>query len=66
MALDEPTDKDTKLDEDGVSVCIATELLEQLGGVTVDFHQSMYAGAGFSVKPTKNQGSDCSSGGCAC
>ena len=66
MALDEPTEKDTKHEEDGLSVCIDSELLEQLGGVVVDFHQSMYAGSGFSVRPAKKQATDCSNSGCAC
>ena len=62
MALDEPNDDDKVFEEGGFKFCINSELLEKIGGVTLDLTYM-----GFAVEPqiplASAGGSSC--GGCS-
>lgn len=67
MALDEPTPEDKVFEQNGFKFCIAADLLETVGGVTIDLTYM-----GFSVEPEiplantggSSCGGSCSSGSC--
>ena len=61
LALDEPQDNDEIVEGEGFNVVADKGLLEQMGGISVDFRESAF-GAGFVVRPRgENVG-----GSCAC
>ena len=65
--LDEPTPEDKVFEQDGFTFCIAGDLLETVGGVSIDLTYM-----GFSVEPEiplantggSSCGGSCSSGSC--
>ena len=67
LALDEPTPEDKVFEQDGFTFCIAGDLLETVGGVSIDLTYM-----GFSVEPEiplantggSSCGGSCSSGSC--
>ena len=59
MALDEPNDADEVHQEQGFSVVIEKDLLDKLGGVSIDFEQSRWFGSGFRVTATRNASGAC-------
>ena len=61
MALDESTESDETVDGDGFKVVADKALLEQMGGVAVDYRESAF-GAGFVIRPL----GDHVGGSCAC
>ncbi|MFH2009115.1 MAG: hypothetical protein ABI333_21170 [bacterium] len=63
MALDEPNDKDEIQKVDGFSVFAEKQLLEQVGGVTVDYTVTGF-GEGFSIKSGNQSPTEC--GSCSC
>ena len=74
MALDEPKDDDSVQDENGFQLIIQQSLLDQTGGLSVDFLTGPLR-KGFQIQASSQSGgcsssgcgpSDCSSGGCAC
>ncbi len=61
LALDEPKEKDETVDGEGFKVVAEKSLLEQMGGITVDYRKSAFGG-GFVIRPKgENIG-----GSCAC
>jgi len=60
MALDEPKDTDEVVDGDGFKVVADKSLLEEMGGVKVDYRKSAFGG-GFIIQPEGDF-----SGSCAC
>lgn len=61
LALDEPKDNDEIVDGEGFKVVADKALLEQMGGISVDFRASMF-GAGFVIRPKGEH----VGGSCAC
>ena len=61
MALDEPKDDDQIVKEDGITYLINKQLFEQVKPVTVDFIDSAYGGAGFSIASSLVKGGTCGS-----
>ena len=67
LALDEPTPEDKVFEQNGFTFCIAGDLLETVGGVSIDLTYM-----GFSVEPEiplantggSSCGGSCSSGSC--
>lgn len=63
MALDEPKDSDEQYEFDGLNFVIDKQLLEQTGGVCVDFIQRGFFG-GYQIEPktplAKGAGGGCS------
>lgn len=59
MALDEPSSNDEVHKEQGFDVVIEKNLLNQLGGVRIDFEKSKWRGAGFRITPTYGSGGSC-------
>jgi Fe-S cluster assembly iron-binding protein IscA len=67
LALDEPKDGDETFEFDELKFIVEKSLLEQTGGIKVDFANHAFGG-GFkidSVKPLSNSGSN-SCGSCSC
>lgn len=64
LALDEPKESDEKYEFDGLNFVIDKQLLEQTGGVCVDFIQRGFFG-GYQIEPknplSKGAGGSCSS-----
>ena len=60
MALDEPQDTDEVVDGEGFTVVADKSLVEELGGIKIDYRKSAFGG-GFVIQP---QGAY--SGSCAC
>jgi Fe-S cluster assembly iron-binding protein IscA len=60
MALDESKDSDEVIEGEGFSVVVDKSLLEEMGGIKVDYRNSVF-GAGFTIVPMGEF-----SGGCAC
>lgn len=68
MVLDEPRDKDKEFGFDGFKIVVEEALLEQTGGVRIDFADN-YFGGGFSiqsVKPLSAFGGESACGSCSC
>lgn len=61
LALDEPKDNDETVEGEGFNVVADKALLEQMGGISVDFRESMF-GAGFVIRPSGEH----AGGSCAC
>lgn len=61
LALDEPSEVDQVITENGYTFCIEKELVEKVGTVAIDFTYM-----GFSVEPaiSLGGGASCSVGGC--
>ncbi len=60
MALDELKENDERINGEGFTVVVDKELLEQMGGVLVDYRESPFGG-GFIVRPKgENFSSSCS------
>ncbi len=60
MALDEPTENDEIIEDNGVSYLIEKTLLEQVKPINVDYVETP-RGAGFSITSNLPQGESCSS-----
>ena len=63
LALDEPTPEDKVFEQDGFTFCIAGDLLETVGGVSIDLTYM-----GFSVEPEiplANTGGSSCGGSCS-
>ena len=66
LALDEPKDNDTTVEESGVTFLVDKELMTSCAGIKVDFMESGMR-SGFSITstiPLAGGGGGCSSGGC--
>jgi len=61
--LDEPKDSDEVVKVNGFSVVAERSLLEQFGGVTIDYMSSGWS-EGFRITPGKPTESSC--GSCSC
>lgn len=61
LALDEPNNEDKTFTVDGFTFCVNTELMETIGGATVDL-----TCMGFTVTPVNELpgGGGCGGGGC--
>ena len=60
LALDEPSDRDAVQSEDGFDLIMEKALLNQLGGVSIDFVTYQWLGSkGFSVTPKQQGGGSC-------
>ena len=60
LALDEPSDQDAVQKEDGFDLVMEKALLNQLGGVSIDFVTYQWLGGkGFSVIPKHQAASSC-------
>jgi Fe-S cluster assembly iron-binding protein IscA len=67
LALDEPKDSDLKVEEEGLTFLIDTELMTSCGDIKVDFVESGMR-SGFTISsriPVAGGGGGCSSGGCS-
>ena len=67
MVLDEPRDKDKEYEYEGFKIVVEEALLEQTGGVRIDFADN-YFGGGFNIQSIKPLGSvgESACGGCSC
>lgn len=67
MALDEPKDDDTQVEQGGINFVMdnqTTDILKQSGGLTIDYVNESYR-RGYMLNLGSAGGeSDCSSGGC--
>ena len=65
LALDEPKDNDTKVEEGGLTFLVDNELMQTCGDIKVDFTESGMR-SGFSISSTipVTGGGGCSSGSC--
>ena len=66
MALEESIDKLVKLEHNGVTAYIASDLkksLEQFGAINIDYVTSPDGGGGYTIRA--GQPGDCSTGGCS-
>lgn len=63
MALDEPKDEDEVVAVDGFRVVAEKKLLDEFGGVTVDYMKTGWS-EGFRITPGKPSTSNC--GSCSC
>ena len=66
LALDEPKDNDTKVEEDGITFLVDNDLMVSCGAIKVDFMESGMR-SGFSITskiPVAGSGGGCSSGSC--
>ncbi len=66
MALEESIEGLEKLESNGISAYLDTELkglLARLGNITIDFIKTAYGASGYSVTVGDKS---CSSGGCSC
>lgn len=64
MALDEPKDTDEVVDGEGYQLVVERSLLEQVGGLSIDFHDYGFS-SGFSIRAgDAPAGGGC--GPCAC
>ncbi|MCA1764911.1 MAG: hypothetical protein LC633_01420 [Desulfobulbaceae bacterium] len=66
MALDEPKDNDTKMEQDGLTFLVDNDLMKDCGNIKVDFVESGMR-SGFSISsttPVSGAGGSCSSGSC--
>lgn len=59
LALDEPSEEDEVQDEPEFKVVIEKRLLDQFGGVNIEFQNSRWMGSGFSIRPTQQFGQSC-------
>jgi len=67
LVLDEPREKDKEFEYEGFKIVIENALLEQTGGVRIDFADNHFGG-GFniqSVKPLSSSG-ESACGSCSC
>jgi len=67
LVLDEPRETDKQFEFDGFKVVVEESLLEQTGGIRIDFVDN-YFGGGFniqSVKPLSSFG-ESACGSCSC
>ena len=60
MGLDEPSDNDEIIKDNGVTYLIDKELLEQVKPISVDFVETE-RGSGFSISSSLPKGTGCSS-----
>jgi Fe-S cluster assembly iron-binding protein IscA len=68
LALDEPKDNDTTMEQDGLTFLVDNDLLKDCGDIKVDFVESGMR-SGFSISSTipvsgNGGGGGCSSGSC--
>ena len=66
MALDEPKDDDSIVENSGIKFVMdtqTTDVLRQSGGLTIDYIDESYR-RGYMLNLGKASGSDCNSGGC--
>jgi Fe-S cluster assembly iron-binding protein IscA len=63
MALDEPTEKDEIIDGEGFRLVVERELLEQVGGLHVDYVERGWS-SGFSIRVANQSTDGC--GDCSC
>ncbi len=66
MALDEPKDDDTVVENNGLNFVMdtqTTDIVRQSGGLTIDYVNESYR-QGYMLKLGATSDSDCSSGGC--
>ena len=65
LALDEPKENDTKVEEGGLTFLVDNELMQTCGDIKVDFAESGMR-SGFSISSTipVSGGGGCSSGSC--
>jgi iron-sulfur cluster assembly protein len=70
LALDEPKENDKTYDNDDLQFLVDTELMQNCGEITVDYHEDGYR-SGFNISSKiplagsgESCGSSCSSGGC--
>jgi iron-sulfur cluster assembly protein len=68
LALDEPKDNDTKVEESGITFLVDNELMVSCGEIKVDFMESGMR-SGFSITSKipvagSSDGGGCSSGSC--
>jgi len=67
LALDEPKETDEKFEFDGLKVVIEKALLQQTGGVCVDFvEKGFFRGYRVDPKIPLSRGGDKSCGECSC
>ena len=64
MALDEPKDDDYRKDESGIGFLLGKDVLDQLGGVRVDFVEQPGLGGGFIIQGIATAPGACSEGCC--
>ena len=59
MALDEPKASDEVVHSNGFEVVMEKHLLDQLGGVTIDYRTNRWMGSGFHISPTYRFSGSC-------
>ncbi len=67
MALDEPKDDDSIIENDGIKFVLdtqTTDILRQSGGLVIDYVEEEHR-RGYMLKLGSEGGGDCSSGGCS-
>jgi len=64
MALDEPSDGDERFEQPGILLVAGKDIIEQFGGVVVDYRSNPWGGGGFIVKPAVHRENAC--GDCSC
>ncbi len=67
MALDEPKDDDSIVENSGIKFVMdaqTTDIVRQSGGLTIDYIDESYR-RGYMLKLGASSDSDCSSGGCS-
>ena len=67
MALDEPKDDDSIVENSGIKFVMdtqTTDILRQSGGLTIDYIDESHR-RGYMLKLGAASGSDCDSGGCS-
>lgn len=60
MALDEPSDNDEVFPQENYKLIIEKSLLDELGGVSIEFRDNKWMGSGFMIRPKRNHSGSCS------
>ena len=63
MVLDEPKEEDKVFEYESLKMVVANDLLDELGSVTVDYHDSAWK-SGFSISSSKALRGAGGGGGC--
>ena len=63
MALDEPNDADATFDHEGFTLVAERQLIDELGGVAIDFVRNAH-GEGFDLRILGGEAGGCGDGSC--